>query len=369
MKQFRVPSRILCLVLSIAAVSATAAPAPGPLDFPELTREAKPWTWWWWMGNAVDETNLTRILEEFSEAGLGGVQITPIYGVKGQEDREIEYLSPRWLAMLAHTTNEAARLGLGVDMSTGTGWPFGGPTVTLEDADAKVSIARVDIKQAGDSLGLPEGAILLSLMAYKADGAVVDLTDRVTGGVLTGTLAAGEATYYVVYYRFSGRRVKRAAPGGAGFSINPFSKAAVENYLDHFAQAMADFSGKQLRGQYHDSFEYGGDWAPELWAAFEAQHGYDLRHHLPEMMGEGDPDTVARIKSDYRETLADLLLNGFARQWVDWSHQQGALTRYQAHGSTGNLIDLYATADTPETEIFGPSGFPIPGLRKDRSFE
>src|SRR5690606_8378845 len=36
-----------------------------------------------------------------------------------------------------------------------------------------------------------------------------------------------------------------------------------------------------------------------------------------------------------------------------------------AHGSPGNLLDLYALADIPETEIFGSSGFPIPGLRVD----
>ena len=31
--------------------------------------------------------------------------------------------------MLDHTLREAARLDLGVDMATGTGWPFGGPWV------------------------------------------------------------------------------------------------------------------------------------------------------------------------------------------------------------------------------------------------
>jgi hypothetical protein len=39
---------------------------------------AKPWTRWWWPGSAVDEQNLTRELESFAAAGLGGVEITPI---------------------------------------------------------------------------------------------------------------------------------------------------------------------------------------------------------------------------------------------------------------------------------------------------
>ena len=38
--------------------------------------------------------------------------------------------------------------------------------------------------------------------------------------------------------------------------------------------------------------------------------------------------------------------------WVRWSHRHGFLTRNQAHGSPGNLLDLYALADIPETEMF-----------------
>lgn len=43
-------------------------------------------------------------------------------------------------------------------------------------------------------------------------------------------------------------------------------------------------------------------------------------------------------------------------------------TRNQAHGSPGNLIDLYATVDIPECEGFGLSDFGITGLRKDSIF-
>jgi hypothetical protein len=39
-------------------------------------------------------------------------------------------------------------------------------------------------------------------------------------------------------------------------------------------------------------------------------------------------------------------------KWVDWSHAHGFITREEAHGSPGNWLDLYATADIPETEFF-----------------
>jgi len=38
--------------------------------------------------------------------------------------------------------------------------------------------------------------------------------------------------------------------------------------------------------------------------------------------------------------------------WVKWSHRSGFLTRNEAHGSPGNLLDLYGLADIPETEMF-----------------
>ena len=50
---------------------------------------------------------------------------------------------------------------------------------------------------------------------------------------------------------------------------------------------------------------------------------------------------------------------------TDWAHKHGSRTRNQAHGSPGNLIDLYATVDVPECEGFGLSDFGISGLRKD----
>ena len=81
------------------------------------------------MGSAVDEPGLTAELEALRAAGLGGVEVTPIYGVSGTEAAFVPYLSDRWVGLLEHTLREAERLDLGVDMATGTGWPFGGPWI------------------------------------------------------------------------------------------------------------------------------------------------------------------------------------------------------------------------------------------------
>ena len=48
---------------------------------------------------------------------------------RGYEDRYIDYLSPEWTRMLDHLVATADKLGMQIDMTTGTGWCFGGPVV------------------------------------------------------------------------------------------------------------------------------------------------------------------------------------------------------------------------------------------------
>src|SRR5690242_2933641 len=140
--------RTLALIALIALIMTLTLPVRAdPLTWPPITREAKPWSRWWWLGSAVDKENLTKLLERYHDAGIGGLEICPIYGAKGYEDRYIDFLSPKWMEMLAHTTAEAKRLGVGVDLTTGTGWPFGGPSVTAEDASARAVLKSYDIAE------------------------------------------------------------------------------------------------------------------------------------------------------------------------------------------------------------------------------
>src|SRR6185436_16354395 len=119
------PPRLCLLLLAIVFSGCTTLPPKGEspsatasLGWPEVTRENKPWTRWWWPGSAVDKASLTRQLEQIAAAGLGGVEITPIYGAFGYEDRYIDFPSPKWMEMLEHVGNEGKRLGLGIDMAT-----------------------------------------------------------------------------------------------------------------------------------------------------------------------------------------------------------------------------------------------------------
>lgn len=352
---FRIPPwfALFACAISSAVAAEIHSSLPPEFQWPTPTRENRPWTRWWWLGSAVDKTNLTRLLTEYRDAGLGGVEICPIYGAKGYEDRFIDFLSPQWMEMLTYTASECKRLDLGMDMTCGTGWPFGGPNVGLDIASAKVVLKRYDVPGGEQSkVYLPQGQ-LQCLMAYSDENEQLDLTDKVGGGKLDWKAPAGQWRLYAVLRSAPAQKVKRAAPGGEGNVLDPFSVSALNQYLTRFDKAFADYHAEMPRCFFHDSYEYyGAQWTPDFFREFQSRRGYDLRTQLPALFGEGPEDTIARVKSDYRETISDLHL-AYIERWTEWCHSHGSLSRDQAHGAPGNLVDIYAAADIPETEIFG----------------
>ena len=351
---------LLALAALPAASTAAQKPAAGedPLSWPSVRPESRPWTRWWWLGSAVDEREITRHLELFQAAGLGGVEVSPIYGVKGSESRFQGYLSPRWHTLLGHTTKEAARLGLGVDMIQGTGWPFGGPWVEPADTAQRVVLTAIPIDAKGQLTGrLQPDAPLQALMAYSSSGQVMDLTGRVDSvGRLDWKAPEGNWTLYGVQMRPTAQAVKRAAPGGEGAVLDHFSREAGNRYFNRFDPLLrGQPDTPRLRGVFNDSFEvYGANWTDDLLAQFQRRRGYDLRLNLPALMGKDTPERVARIRTDYRQTVSEILLEEFTRPWSEWARGNRTLTRLQAHGSPGNVLDLYGATDIPETEMFGP---------------
>lgn len=365
----------LAALISVALLSCSKSNT-ADTDWPEITKEAKPWTRWWWMGNDVDSTNLTYNLEELSKAGIGGVEITPIYGVKDREAHYIDYLSPQWMRMLAFTQSEAARLGMGVDMNTGTGWPFGGPEVSIEDAATKAIFQQYELKkgqQLKESITVQdekqkEFAKLQKLMAYSSKGEVTDITERVSAeGILDWSSSDDDYKLVALFIGKTLQKVKRAAPGGEGYVLNHFDKEAVMRYFGKYDRAFTDNNTPFPNNFFNDSYEvYGADWTPDLLDQFEKRRGYRLQDYFPQLLSdEAADETSVRVVSDYRETVSEILKDNFTQPWADWAHSHGSTTKNQAHGSPANLLDLYAAVDIPECESFGISDFDIPLLRKD----
>jgi hypothetical protein len=166
------------------------------------------------------------------------------------------------------------------------------------------------------------------------------------------------------------QKVKRAAPGGEGLVIDYFDEGAVTDYLHHFDSVFSSTGFPfSPRAWYHDSYEaYQANWSDRFPGRFRELAGYELAHAIPILLDTLDPSRPL-VVHDYRKTLADLLYTEFASTWTGWCRASGTRSRYQAHGSPGNLLDLYALSDIPETESFGCSNFPIPKLINDPDYE
>ncbi|MCU7549684.1 glycosyl hydrolase [Chitinophagaceae bacterium LB-8] len=368
---------ILATLLSINSSLSIAQQQRSAVAWPQVKKEMQPWTRWWWMGSAVDEENLGYLLTTYKKAGFGGVEVTPIYGAIGYENRYIDFLSPKWMNMLNFTVQKATSLGMGVDLNTGTGWPFGGPQIKSDDAASKLVIQTYRMSAGSrltESLIMKDekqrlaGAMLQAVTAYGDKGEVVSLFDQVDkDGRLQWMPSSGNWEVYAAFCGKTLQRVKRAAPGGEGLVVDHLSKKSVNVYLNRFDQA---FTPKVagFRAFFNDSYEvYDASWSPDFFDLFQHNRGYDLRLYLRQLASsDSSSDEVARIKSDYRETMGEMLLENFTRNWTSWAHGYQKLTKNQAHGSPGNLLDLYGAVDIPECEThFGPTDFSIPGLRKD----
>src|SRR5664280_859153 len=343
-------------------INFSARAADDALAWPPITAQTKPWAFNWWMGSAVDKTNLTRELERYQAAGLGGIHIIPSYGAKGFESKYINYLSPEWMEMMGWAVSEARRLGMDVDMTTGSGWCFGGPQVTDQDANANVVVKTYGLGVGERLKEKFNRDSIQALVAFGPDGKSIELTDSITTngevffsppGNWAGTNAPPKTwTVYAISQKPSGQKVKRAGPGGEGWMLNLIYPPAMDDFLKPFTAAFANYHGPKPRAQYHDSYEYRSDWSPSFFTEFEKRRGYKLQTELPALFSKNPDDHASRVLCDYRQTVSEIMAEESLPKWTQWSHDQGFLTRNQAHGSPGNWLDLYAAADIPETEMF-----------------
>lgn len=359
-------------LLVAGSILAQSWPVPKP--------EAKPGARWWWMGSAVNETDLKWNMQEYAKTGIGALEITPIYGVQGNKDNELEFLSEPWMKALRFVETEGAKDGILIDMNNGTGWPFGGPYVPIEEAAAKLVCTDVNTTgrelRKGVDISVKETkekpyAKLSRVMAHSAKGEVIDITKFAdANGIVKWKGAPKKEQFRIIsiYCSRTRQKVKRAAPGGEGYVIDHFAHDAVANYLKRFEDAFASSGTPYPHTFFNDSYEvYGANWTPKLLEEFEKRRGYKLEEHLLELLGYKE-DEGNKVLSDYRETLSELLLENYVEQWTAWAHKHGVKTRNQGHGSPANLIDIYSAVDIPEIEGFGLSEFGIKGLRKDSGF-
>ncbi len=341
---------------------------------------ARPLTRWWWFGAAVTPEEITRELISMRDAGLGGVELQPVYPLAVDDPQRgivnTPYFSERWFDLVRHAARETQRLELLFDFTLGSGWPYGGPMIPLELSARRLRVVRQDVEgprhcsfqflqgelTEGDNAVCAVAAPVLPSGELDLSGSkVVARTQSVNRLFFPSGWEAPAGRWRLMLFIDSPTRmqVKRPTIGMEGYVLDYFNAEAVSLFL----KAVGNRTFRELKTSgthpihsvFSDSLEvYGADWTPAMLAEFERRRGYDLSTYLPALWENAGPETV-HVRYDYHLTLSELILDGFFRTLISWAERNGTTTRIQAHGAMGDVMRGYGLAHIPEGENYGRS--------------
>ncbi len=279
---------------------------------------------WWWFGPSVTKDQLEAEMRLMKAGGIGGFEVQPVYPMALDDAsrgiRNLRYLSPEFLDALSFTARKARELGLRMDVTLGSGWPFGGPHIPLDLAAPRLrSAAKADLR---------EGEQVVAAVALP-------------GG-------KGERVYIAGH---TGQQVKRAGFGAEGYVLDHYSRAALDKHLNEVGEKLLAAAGPGLvHAVVCDSLEvYGSDWPRDMLAEFQKRRGYDLKPLLPALeMDIGD--RTAAVRRDFGRTLTELYEERFLVPAQEWARAHKVLLRVQNYGIPPASIASHRHLDLPEGE-------------------
>ncbi len=316
---------------------------------------------WWWFGPAVDNAQLEREMRLMKEGGIGGFEVQPVYPLSLDDPQKgiktSAFLSPEFLNALRFVADKAKEIGLRFDLTLGSGWPFGGPTVSIEHAAARLRYERVKVEPNSKFVKVPSigaGEQLIAAFQARSEGktlisdSIHELTD-----VRNGAVKIPDGTTEVLFFISSrtGMQVKRPAVGGEGFVLDHLNRAATDAYLKNVGdRLMFAFGANKPYAIFCDSLEvYNQDWSSDFLEEFQRRRGYDLKPQLPFLVNDVGPRTKA-LRRDWGKTLTELLNERFLAPIHEWSKRNGVLFRIQDYGVPSAALSSNAFADVSEGE-------------------
>jgi hypothetical protein len=319
---------------------------------------------WWWFGPAITKPEITAELEQMKAAGIGGVEVATLYPLALDDPatgfHNLSWLSDEHLDALRFAADEARRLGLRIDVTLCSGWPFGGPHIPVTQAAGKLRVESIPAPASHASIPVPAmeaGESLLAVFLASGTGADLHLSSVQQLPLPSATrlqLPSAEARDRVVLFFFSSRTgmaVKRPAAGAAGFVLDHYDSDAIENHLHTVGdRLLSAFGDHPPYAVFSDSLEdYGSDWTPRLLDEFRRRRGYDLKPLLPALVADAGPDTPA-IRHDWGQTLTELANEDFLEPMHAWAQQHHTLLRSQTYGFPPVTLASNRFEDLPEGE-------------------
>jgi len=318
---------------------------------------------WWWFGPAATRPELTRELEQMKAAGIGGVEIAHLYPLALDDPssgfKNTPFLSGEHLDALRFAAQEARRLGLRVDVTLGSGWPFGGPEIPVTEAAGKLRVEKRKVAagetsaegpfvDAGEELLsaflLPEGASEEQLES------AIPLVAPLAGRYHFAAAPQSRALIWFISSR-TGMMVKRPSEGAAGFVLDHYDRAATEEHLHAVGdRLLSAFGDHPPYAVFSDSLEdYASDWTPALLGEFQRRRGYDLHPHLLSLVMNTGPEAAA-VRRDWGRTLTELADENYLVPMQAWAAQHHTLLRSQTYGYPPVTLFSNRLADLPEGE-------------------
>jgi glycosyl hydrolase family 106( putative alpha-L-rhamnosidase) len=319
---------------------------------------------WWWFGPAVTKPELEREMHVMKDAGIGGFEVQPVYPLSLDDEtlgiKTLPFLSDEFLDALRFTSEKARELGLRFDLTLGSGWPFGGPTVPIEEAAARLRYEHVKIDSGTRSVKMPSigaGEKFITAFLARNEGSsftaesIRELTNIKDGRIEVGNLPAGQHEVLFFISSRTGMQVKRPAVGAEGFVLDHLNRAATDHYLKSVGERLLEPLGSNSPYSiFCDSLEvYNSDWSSDFLNEFQKRRGYDLKPHLPELVNDMGSQTKA-LRRDWGRTLYELLNERFLAPIQDWAKRHGTRFRVQDYGVPAAAISSNAYADIPDGE-------------------
>jgi hypothetical protein len=313
---------------------------------------------WWWFGPAVTKPELQIELETMRGAGIGGVEIQPVYPLLLDDEskgvRNLSYMSPEFLDAVNFANKTAQSMGMRVDITLGSGWPYGGPKTTLALSAGRLKVISLPITTAKfTSPHLADGDSLIAAFAVAGteksfDPASAQRIDLETGNIPT---AAGTRTALVFVASHTRQAVKRAAAGAEGYVLDHFSRTAIDEHLTDVAAPLLNaFGQKPPYAVFSDSLEvYSSDWTADLPAEFLKRRGYDLAPHLPELLAGGTAQAES-VRHDWGQTLSDLVRENYLAPVTQFAAARHTKFRSQTYGEPAVTLADEAVPNLPEGE-------------------
>jgi len=318
---------------------------------------------WWWFGPAVTKPELLLELQQMKSMGIGGVEIATLYPQALDDPstgfHNVPYLSDEYIDDLHFAATQARQLGLRVDVTLCSGWPFGGPHIPITQAAGELRVERVAVVAGASSITVPSlepGEQFLRAFVVTGDDpaneySAAQAAETIQDGRLNlGPAGSARTAVFFIASR-TGMMVKRPAVGAAGFVLDHYDKRAMETHLgavgDRLLQAFEDNPPYAV---FSDSLEdYASDWTPDLLAQFKQRRGYDLTPYLPALVGDIGPSTAA-IRHDWGRTLTELANENFLAPMHTWATQHHTLLRSQTYGYPPVTLSSNRYEDLPEGE-------------------